>query len=108
MRSLAFFLLSTAAFAQAAPHSQSFTWVPSADGGAITLYRASATCESNPTSFTPIKTGIAAPPYTDSTVSVGGWCYYVTTTVQGVESLPSNKITITVLPQAPTSFAKGT
>lgn len=87
-------------------HTAQLTWSESADGGTVNIYRAAAACSTNPASFTQIKTGVAAAgPYTDSTIAVGSWCYYVTAVVGGAESGASNKITLTVLPQPPTGLA---
>jgi hypothetical protein len=88
------------------PHTATFTWTASVDGGSVSLYRASSACSATPTSFTVVQSGLpAAGPAADSTVTAGAWCYYVTTTVQGLESAASNKITITVLPQPPAGLA---
>lgn len=98
-------LSSVAALAQSS-HSVSLSWTPSTDtGGTVNVYRAPAACTANPTTFTPLANGIvAAGPYADTTVAVGAYCYYVTSVVNGAESLPSNKVTATVLPQSPTGL----
>lgn len=106
---------ASAGLAAAATESGSvtFTWSNVNTTGTVTLYKASAACSTNPTTFTPIQTGIAsAGPYEDNstvngTAGVSNYCYYVTAVVNGAESIPSNKVSIsvTVLPQPPTGLA---
>lgn len=96
-------LLAGVLRAQAAPHSVTLNWTASSDGGVVTVYRAAGACSTSSV-FASITTGVAANTFTDSTVSVGAFCYQVTTVVNGVESLPSNQVTARVLPQAPTAL----
>lgn len=98
-------LSSVAALAQSS-HSVTLNWTPSTDtGGTVNVYRAPAACTTNPTNFTQIKTGVvAAGPYSDATVTVGAYCYHVTAVVNGAESLPSNNVNATVLPQSPSGL----
>lgn len=93
---------SVVAQAQAA-HQVVLAWTASVDGGVVTVYRAPGACSTSST-FTSITTGVATNTYTDSTVTVGAFCYQVTTVVNGVESLPSNQVTARILPSAPTSL----
>lgn len=77
------------------------TWTPSVDGGVVSVYRASAACSTTPTNFSQIAGGLIPATYTDATVTVGNYCYQVTTVVNGVESKPSNQFSAAVLPQPP-------
>lgn len=91
---------------QAATHQVVLNWTASVDGGVVTVYRAPGACSSSST-FAAVTTGVAANTFTDATVTVGSFCYQVTTVVNGVESLPSNQVTARILPQAPTSLTIG-
>lgn len=97
---------------QASGHSNSLTWTASpTPGTTVNLYRANAACSTNPTFGAAIQTGLpAGGPATDPTTPVAGvnnWCYYVTAVLNGAESVPSNKLTLTltVSPQPPTGLA---
>jgi hypothetical protein len=59
-------------------------------GTTYTIYRASATCSTNPT-LTKLASGITASTYTDSSVSAGNFCYAVTANGPGGESAFSNE-----------------
>lgn len=101
----ALFLLTP--FLSAQSHSVVLSWTASTDtGGSVNVYRATVTCTTQPnSSFTVIKSGVAAAgPYTDATVAIGVVSYYITAVVNGIESTPSNCITVTVRPAAPTQF----
>jgi hypothetical protein len=108
------FVLLLAAFL-AAPlmaqtaHTDVLTWTASVTNGTtINVYRAAGSCASNPTAFVQIATGVVAGgPYTDASPLVGVQCYYVTAALGGVESIASNKVTLTstVPLQPPTGLA---
>jgi hypothetical protein len=104
----ALLLLTASAFGQTA-HTDVLTWTASpTNGTTINVYRATGSCASNPTAFVQIATGVVAGgPYTDVSPLVGVQCYYVTAALGGVESVPSNKITLTstVPLQPPTGLA---
>ena len=89
--------------AQGAPHSVTLNWTASTDGGVVTVYRAAGVCSTSSV-FASITTGVATNTFTDSTVTVGSFCYQVTTVVNGLESKPSNQVTAVVLPQAPSGL----
>jgi hypothetical protein len=95
-------------FAQAATHANTLNWTASPTAGStVNVYRAPGACSSSSV-FSQLATGIvAAGPYVDSNPIPGPACYYVTSSFNGVESLASNKITLTspVLPQPPTGLA---
>ena len=84
-------------------HQVTLTWTASTDGGAVTVYRASGACSTS-SIFTAVTTGVAVNTFVDSTVTVGSFCYEVTTVVGGAESLPSNQVTARILPGAPTAL----
>lgn len=78
-------------------HSAVFTWTAPADAVATStydLFRANAVC---PTSglgtltFTKVNaTAIVGLTYTDGTIGVGNWCYYMQQNQNGATSQPSN------------------
>jgi len=100
------------ASAQAGPHSAVITWTTPADavsGSAYNVYRASGACPASglgSLTFGAVNASpVSALTYTDSTVTVGTYCFYVTQVQNGTESLPSilaggqvrpNVVTITV------------
>lgn len=104
--------------AQAAPRSVGLTWTPPGDSTATTtyhIYRASAAC-ANGVAVSTLTTlsfvrldgatsAQSAPNYTDATVGVGSFCYYVTAVTNGTESGPSLTAGATVAPLAPTALA---
>lgn len=109
MKRFILFLLLTAApvvHAQAA-HSVSLSWTASPDAlpnpiGSYFIYRASAPCAPIPASFTKIGTAPSSNnAFTDGTVIVGNFCYAVTFSVNGAESLQSNLAPAVILPAAP-------
>ena len=105
---LAAFLVAPAV-AQTTAHTDVLTWTASTTNGTtVNIYRAAGSCSSNPSAFVQIATGIApGGPYTDASPLVGAQCYYVTANFGGVESAPSNKVTLTstVPLQPPTGLA---
>ncbi len=102
----AILLFASSVQTQAAPHNVVLTWAASTDGGVVTVYRAPGACSTSSV-FAAITTGVAVNTYTDSTVTVGSFCYQVTTVVNSVESGPSNQVTARILPQNPTSLVVG-
>ncbi len=92
-----------------AQHSASLAWVASSDASAnptlgYNVYRLAGACPaSGTTGFTKLNTSpVATTSFTDSTVGLGSVCYYVTATLNGAESVPSNTASGVVLPGAPT------
>ncbi len=91
-------------------HSVQLKWTASADStttnpGTVTVYRASAACPASgigTLSYTAL-TAAAAPagPYTDSAVTPGTFCYYITFSVGGATSPASNTAQAVILPLAP-------
>jgi hypothetical protein len=93
------------ASAQAASHEVDLTWTASTDGGLVTVYRAPAACGTSGQVFAKLTTSApAGGPYKDTAVTSGTWCYYVTATVNGAESLPSNNAAATVPTAPPTGL----
>lgn len=86
------------------PPSVYLTWTASiTPGTTVNVYRClGPSC----TNFTQIATGVAAGgPYTDTTVTSGSYTYYVTAELNGVESDPSNLITLLVLLRSSGNFS---
>ncbi len=103
--------------ASVAGHSVSMTWTASADSttttpGTVSVWRASETCPATVSTTTPGFTAVtttapAGGPYADTTVTAGTWCYFVTATISGATSGPSNTVQAVLLPLAPTNLAIG-
>lgn len=87
----------TLVYSQAATHSATLTWDDAQVGGTYTLSRATGLCSGNPT-FSKLATGLTVKTYTDSTITIGNYCYEVTVTISGLESSPSNLAPGTLLP----------
>lgn len=124
MKRLAFLavLLLLAVSPAFAAHSVKLTWVASTDaqpGLTYNLYKAAGTIGAGnsvscPATGTPAMTGWSSVTtgiqngtltYTDTTVTVGSAdCYYATSTLNGLESVPSNTASAVILPAAPTSL----
>jgi hypothetical protein len=102
----ALMLGSVAARAQATPsHEVDLTWTASTDGGTVTVYRASGLCSATTLSFVKLtSTAPAGGPYKDTAVTAGNYCYYVTATVNGTESVPSNSVNPSVPTAPPTNL----
>ena len=86
-------------------HSALLGWTPSSDAVAnptliYNVYRSTGGCTG---SFTRVGTA-ATPSYTDISITIGTYCYYVTSTLNGAESVPSNTVSAVVLPAAPTAL----
>lgn len=111
-------ILSAVLFAAAsmnaqAAHSVALSWSASSDStsttpGTVSVFRATGACPASGISgltFAKIATSIsAAGPYTDTTVTVGTWCYYVAADIGGAESGPSNTFQAPIIPAAPTAL----
>jgi hypothetical protein len=101
----AMFLLTIPAMA--ASHSVGLSWTPGSDDTGFNIYRASGVC---PATVTPTTTGFSklgsstVDTYTDATVTLGTWCYFVTGTANSAESAASNSVNPVVAPFAPTAL----
>lgn len=86
-------LFASVAHAQAAQHSVTLNWVDASNpaGTTYNVYRATGLCTGTPT-FSKIGSAITAKTYQDTTVTPGNFCYQVTATFNGSESVPSNSI----------------
>jgi hypothetical protein len=75
-------------------HSFLLNWAAPVDavaGTSYNVYRVKATCPADPTTISWSKvSSTTALSYTDTNVTPGPWCYYVTQVQSGVESAPSN------------------
>lgn len=100
-------LITAAAIAQSA-HSVTLNWNASVDSGvAYNLYRATSACPASglPANASKIASGLTVLTYNDVNVTTGNaYCYYVTATLNGVESLPSNNANAVILPAAPSAL----
>lgn len=78
----------------AAGHSAALSWTAPSDatsGTTYTIYRAAEACPAAPdTNFSLLTSGVTTTSYTDSTVTVGTWCYYVEQVQNSTSSAPSN------------------
>lgn len=107
---LGFILFAALSVKAQAAHSVSLSWTASADSttaapGTVTVFRATSACTGTP-SFVNLAANVApAGPYSDTTVGIGVFCYYVVSVINGASSLPSNTVQVTVLPSAPTALA---
>jgi hypothetical protein len=117
MRKLLFGLFCLALLAalpvNAQGHTASLNWTAASDavaGSTYNVYRAAGSCPATaPGTLTWTKltaTSISSLSFTDSTITVGAWCYYVTQVQVSIESLPSvpaggtaqpNTVTFTVV-----------
>lgn len=82
-------------------HSVVATWTASSDAGsAYNIYRASGACPASGTAgFSKVgSTAVGVLTFNDTTVTAGSFCYYVTATLAGAESKPSNLAPASVLP----------
>jgi hypothetical protein len=92
-----------------AQHSVSLTWTASTDAAANPLltynvYRLVGACPATGTAgFTKLNmTPVTTPAFSDANVGLGNFCYYVTATLNGAESVPSNTASAVILPGSPT------
>lgn len=106
MKLLIFLLFSVAAFAQAATHSVTLTWVDASNptGTTYNVYRASGLCSGTPV-FSKLASAIAVKTYQDTTVTPGNYCYTVSASLAGAESAQSNTVNPAIQPFAPTGLS---
>lgn len=99
-------------------HNVALSWVAGGDGTAATIYhiyRATAACTTGVAVSTipslsfvrldGVSSAISSTNYTDATVGVGAFCYYVTAQLNGVESPASLVAGAVVRPLSPTGLA---
>jgi hypothetical protein len=92
-----------------AQHSASLTWTASPDATVnptigYNVYRLAGACPATGTTgFTKLNaTPLTNTAFSDTNVGLGNFCYYVTATLNGVESVPSNTAPAVILPGSPT------
>ncbi len=101
-------LMLLGAQAHAQSHAVSLKWNASVDVASnYNVYRLSGACPaSGTTGFTKITaTAVTGTAYSDTAVAAGTYCYYVTSVLNGAESVPSNLAVAVILPAAPTSLS---
>lgn len=99
------FVVIASCFAQTLTHSVTLTWTDP-NNPANTTYnvkRATGLCTGTPT-FSTLATALTAKTYTDNTVAPGNYCYTVTATFSGVESVNSNLVNPNVPSFPPTGL----
>lgn len=89
--------LASPVFGQSTGHNAVLSWSAPSDsttGTVYNVYRANAVCPVSGVgtlTFTQINTTpVTALTYTDNTIGIGNWCYYVTQVTSSVESAPGN------------------
>lgn len=96
-----------------ASHSVVLSWGASPDAAAnpslvYNVYRANSSCPASgaPSGASKIGSNVASLSYTDTAVSVGqSYCYYVTASLNSLESVPSNDGNAVILPAAPQTLS---
>jgi hypothetical protein len=107
-------LVLSAIACKAQSHQVTLTWTASKDSnasnpGTVSVYRAVGSCPPSgigTLTYTPLTTAApAGGPYPDTTVTAGmTYCYYVTATINGATSQPSNTASATIPVLAPTAL----
>jgi len=101
--------VSLALFAPAAhaQHTATVTWTNSVDTPQTNVYRGAGQCPTSaPTGFTKLNsTPVTSGTFTDASPLLGLSCYYVTATVNGLESSASSLVQVSLLPAPPTAPA---
>ena len=109
MKSLAAPLVAAILLALPAParaqHAATLTWTNSVDTPQTNVYRGAGQCPtSSPSGFTKLNsTTITSGTFTDATPLIGLSCYYVTSFANGLESVPSALVQVSLPPAPPTS-----
>lgn len=90
-------------------HTANLSWTASTDAAAnpsltYNVYRSTSACPTSgvPIGATKVASAVSGTSYTDSTIQVGTNCYYVTSVLNGAESMGSNTAAAVVLPASPT------
>lgn len=96
-------LIASPAAAQA--HTAKISWTNSTDTNNTNVYRLTGACPTGTAGFTKVTaTPVTNATYTDSAVVPGNYCYYVTASLNGVESIPSGTVQATVPVAPPTGL----
>ena len=98
----AILILAAPAHAQ---HTATLTWTNSVDTPQTNIYRATGQCPSTaPTGFTKLNsTPVTTGTFADSAPLIGLSCYYVTAFSNGLESVPSPLVQVSLPPAPPTA-----
>jgi len=88
-----------------AQHTATITWTNSVDTPQSNIYRAAGQCPSTaPTGFTKLNsTPVTTGTFADAAPLIGLSCYYVTATSNGLESVPSPLVQVSLPPAPPTA-----
>jgi hypothetical protein len=88
-----------------AQHTATITWTNSVDTPQSNIYRAARQCPSTaPTGFTKLNsTPVTTGTFADAAPLIGLSCYYVTATSNGLESVPSPLVQVSLPPAPPTA-----
>ena len=105
IKSIVLLALVIPAFAQALTHTVTLTWIDpnNPTGTTYNVYRATGLCTGTPI-FSKIASAVTVKTYTDSTVVPGNYCFQVTATFNGSESVPSNSVNPNVPAFAPSGL----
>jgi len=116
MKRLFWIALFAASLHAQSTHQVTLRWTASPDSttaapGTVTVYRATAACPASgigTLAYSKLTaTALAGGPYVDTSVTTGStYCYYVTATIGGLESNPSNTFQGQI-PTAPPSTLTG-
>jgi len=89
-----------------AQHNATLTWTNSVDTPQSNIYRAAGQCPSTaPTGFTKLNsTPVTTGTFADAAPLIGLSCYYVTATSNGLESVPSPLVQVSLPPAPPTAL----
>ncbi len=68
------------------------------------VYRGVGLCGAVTQQFTKVASGLNVKTFTDAGVVSGTYCFYVTAQIGTDESVPSNKVAVTLQPAAPTGL----
>ncbi len=102
----AILILAAPAHAQ---HTATLTWTNSVDTPQTNIYRAAGQCPTTattaPTGFTKLNsTPVTTGTFADSAPLIDLSCYYVTATSNGLESVPSPLVQVSLPPAPPTAL----
>jgi hypothetical protein len=88
-----------------AQHTATITWTNSVDTPQTNIYRAAGQCPTTaPTGFTKLNsTPVTTGSFADAAPLIGLSCYYVTATSNGLESVPSPLVQVSLPPAPPTA-----
>ena len=99
---VALLVLASPAHAQ---HTATITWTNSVDTAQSNIYRSAGQCPTTaPAGFTKLNsTPVTTGTFADAAPLIGLSCYYVTATSNGLESVPSPLVQVSLPPAPPTA-----